>query len=158
MTKEDERAQKREWQKFMEIMHSCIRYGEFTLHSGRKTDWLCDLLLVREMLPTFCYTLKPQYKTVGIELGGFLMSGAMGSGFIRKDGTYYPRKRNEPLIVTLVDDVVTTETSLKAATEVLVGLGLVVGEYICILDRRNQADKTLEVRSLVTAADLGLES
>lgn len=97
--------------------------------------------------------LQPNYPTVGIELGGLLLTEAHGGSFIRKDGTHYSNGY-QPKKVSLVDDVVTTETSMTEAFLALDKLGIEVGEYLCILDRREPANRILAIRSLVTTADL----
>jgi len=136
-------------------VQSCVRFGNFELHSGEKSTWICDLLLIRHLLPAFCYHLKPKHQVVGIELGGMLLAG-LEAGFIRKDMTYYSVRRNLPLVVSLIDDVVTTEISMLKACMALEELGIEVGEYLCVLDRREPDCRTLEVRSLVTADQLDL--
>lgn len=142
----------------LESVRSCITHGDFILHSGQSSTWLCDLLLKwPNWFALWAYALEPSFDPVGIELGGLLLvnAGFNRAGFIRKDGTYYPRTDSH--VVSLFDDVVTTERSLTEASMALDKLGIEVGEFLCVLDRRKPGEKILEVRSLVTAADLGLE-
>ena len=153
----------REKQKIVELLKNhCIRYGDFTLHSGERSTWICDLLLTQVHFRSLMVSLGPRYPTVGIELGGLLLAQAHGGSFIRKDGTYYPNGYFSPKRVSLVDDVVTTERSMVEASLALDAVGIEVGEYLCVLDRRapdRRPDRgIMEIRSLVTAEDLGLSS
>jgi len=141
-----------EKQQNLELVKRCIRYGDFTLHSGQKSGWVCDLLLVQRYFPSFLASLKPTYPVVGIELGGLLLSQP-GGAFIRKDGSYYSNGY-QPIWVSLLDDVVTTEQSMSEASLALDKLGIEVREYLCVLDRRSREHRILEIRSLVTAIDL----
>ena len=140
----------RERAKFLKDIHGCVQHGSFTLHSGGHSEWMCDLLPIRSQFGLYKGLLRPSHRSVGIELGGFLLSG-VGHGLIRKDGSYYPEP-DGPRVVTLMDDVVTTEGSLLMGTEALKDYGVEVAEYLCILDRRINA--TLPLRSLVTANEL----
>lgn len=156
MTADLDQYYQRERQKLLADIGGCIRYGSFHLHSGEESEWLCDLLPLRHMFSMYRYLLKPKHQTVGIELGGYLLSG-LENGIIRKDGTYYESaSRNPPHVVSVMDDVVTTEASLNLAQRVLQTYGIVVAEYLCILDRRKPEIQTLNVRSLVSPTDLSV--
>ena len=141
------------------IKSRCIRYGDFTLHSGIKSTWICDLLVLLPSFPALMLELKPSnFPLVGIEFGGALlvtMAYPTTSGIIRKDGSTYNIPRYKKL--TLVDDVVSTESSFLDAKEYLEASGYEIVEYLAILDRRKEENKTLIIRSLITAEDLGLE-
>jgi len=141
----------------VKTIKSCIRYGDFTLHAGQKSDWICDLLSIRHHLSSYRHLLHPKHQTVGIELGGYLLSG-LDHGLLRKGGAYYETTNRAPprYIVSLMDDVCTTEDSFDLGAGVLAQHGIEVGEYLCVLDRRKPENKNLEIRSLVTAEDLGL--
>lgn len=143
----------------IQVFKDCIKYGDFTLHSGQKSSWIFDALLGREHWSAWLRVLQQVYPPVGIEFGGSLLAQTMGGGIIRQDGTYYePRWLTAPTsLVSLIDDVCTTEASFNRATAELANQGIKVGEYLCLLDRRKLENKTLGVRSLVTAEGLGLE-
>ena len=103
--------------------------------------------------------MNPEYRTVGMELGGALMAMVWDGriGVIRKDGTIYPTGLPHAQ-VCLVDDVGTTESSLNMATEKLARFEIEVAQRICVLDSRLPEFQTLEIKSLVTTKDSGLEN
>jgi len=155
----------------LDIVKSCIKTGDFELHLGQRSSWICDLLDVRSDFEMLICELKPMLPLVGIEFGGVLLvvsqrdvssgSSLISNGIIRKSGEYYPGYYSEysdfKKIVSLVDDVVTTEISMREAELVLNSRGVSVGEYLCVLDRRKDVDKKLKIRSLVTLEQLGYE-
>jgi len=137
-----------------------IIFGNFTLHSGGETYWLFDALRIKEQFTQLMAELSPKFYAVGIEFGGALMSQAFysASGLVRKNGDVYIGERYSQVSrVTLIDDVCTTEASFLAAAERLAFIGLGVHEYMCIMDRRGPEDRKLEVKSLVTVEELGLD-
>lgn len=69
------------------------------------------------------------------------------------------QRRHDPknCRVALVDDVVTTERQFKIAKQAFTVGGLIVAAYFVVLDRRPPEYRTLEVSSLVAAADLDME-
>lgn len=137
-------------------VQQCIKYGNFTLHSGQTSNWICDLLLARNKFNEMMYALWPQYPVIGIEFCGALLafSWSRWAGFLRKDGELYlPSMHNS--IISLVDDVVTTEQSFLEAENILNNRGVEVGERLAIFDRRQNS--TLEIKTLFAAKDFGLE-
>ena len=129
----------------------CIIEGDFTLHSGQRSNWICDLFQVWSTgwFSRFILALDSSYPLVGVEFGGAVLAlcSNRSCGLIRKDGTYIPHW-SRPKEVSLVDDVVTTESSLAEASIALDVLGVQVKEYLCVLDRREPGTEILEVRSL----------
>lgn len=147
-----------------DVLKPCVKYGDFTLHSGQKSTWICDVLELLPRFYDFMLYLHPKFPVVGIELGGALLvtatyffdnSDTPHFGILRKDGSLYGLSSNIKG-VSLVDDVVTSENSFVAATAQLSNMGIHVNEYLCILDRRPEVFKTLPIKSLVTYKDLGL--
>lgn len=145
----------------IDILRPCIKRGLFQLHSGRKTNWRFDVEEAQGHLRTLMLALSPSYDLAGIWLGGskLVLSVDLYAVIVYKTGTVCPGPDGSAKLypVSLVDDVVTTEASFKAAEDALVKNGYVVAERLVVLDRRKLEDKTLSIRSLVTAADLGLE-
>lgn len=157
-------------EEYKDLIRQNIKIGRFVLHSGQQSTWIFDGLPLTSDFLNFMDYLYPQYKTMGIEfLGAILALSYDGNmaGIIRKDGNileppvYGARMNsynNPRKIVTLVDDVVTTEASFNVATHFLKEKGIEVGEYIVLLDRRKEIDKHLEIKSLATSKDFDLPS
>ena len=154
----------------IDIVRSCITVGPSTSHSGLELPWKCDLL---QAIPDLYFMAAKlgiadgNVPVAGIELSGYifaLQSGDLWTILVRKDGSVYcPRPcdlEGHRYPVTLVDDVVTTGASMRAAESALMAHGIEVGDHVCILDRRDefpeQSDRYLEVRSLFKSADLGV--
>jgi len=143
-----------------------ITYGEFILHSGQHSTWIFDAIPLLSDFIDFMVYLDPKFTTMGIEFCGSLLAIAKDggrAGIIRKDGKIYEPpsykicwKRDNRRIVTLVDDVVTTEGSFLSSTRSLAAANIQVGEYIALLDRRPDEERTLDIRSIVSYKDLGL--
>lgn len=117
------------------IFKECYTEGNYVLHSGDSSNFIFDVLKVIhnpifiDYLPTF---LKDDNHLVGIEFGGALIAAMSGRPFsiVRKDGTIYG---NIPDKYTLVDDVVTTEGSLREAIDFIDKYPY---DIKCIIDRR----------------------
>lgn len=127
------------------IFNKCYTEGEYTLHSGDSSNFIFDVLKVVHnpifinYLPTF---LKNDNHLVGIEFGGALIAAMSGKPFsiVRKDGTIYG---SIPDNYTLVDDVVTTERSLREAIDFIDKYPY---DIKCIVDRRvNETAKICSV-------------
>lgn len=146
-------------QSIIDILNRCIIEGEVTLHSGQTSDWLCDIGLAQGWFYHFHTMLQPPEKLVGIEFWGAMLVAAWApvsflAGTVRKDGKVYMATVGHKQ-VALVDDVVTTEATMRHATNLLNAKGYEVWKYYCILDRRKPEDMGLPINSLATAADLG---
>lgn len=156
-----------------------IKFGEFTLKSGRKSDYYVDKYAfatdprclayigshIAHRLPFDVDLLA------GIEIGSIPLATAasLHSGnpylIVRKakkgygtnkliEGTYEQGQK-----VFLVEDVVTTGSSAIDAMHVLRNAGLIVDDVICVVDREEGGCQALEsrgvrVQSLVTASEL----
>lgn len=148
-------------EEILKILRSCIKRGKFQLHAGQETDWRFDIEEVPGDLQLLMMTLSPHYDLAGIDQGGAELACSLNafSVIVYKNGMVYPSLVGFASLhpVSLVDDVVTTEASFKAAEDALLKNGYIVAERLAVLDRRNPEHKTLEIRSLVTAQDLGLD-
>src|SRR4030067_168047 len=133
-----------------EIIKSCKKEGNFTLHSGQKPDHIFDILELlsnRDFLVYFSWFTENDH-LLGIEFGGALLA-SIGSqincnngefSIIRKDGTLYGKI---PDNYVLIDDVVTTENSIRNAIE---KIGKYPSKIKCIVDRRKI--KSLHIESM----------
>jgi len=153
----------------IELINSGIEFGDFKSHSGLNLTWRFDVISLLSVQGELMDHISPMFRTIGIEVGGMLLSCAYeGSlaGIIRKESEgdkvyepqfYYSRYNpSEYPIVTLVDDVVTTEVSIKRAALVLHQHKIKVGEYLCIVDRRPDHLKSLKITSITNHKELGL--
>lgn len=149
-------------------VRNCIEVGEFKSHNGLDLTWRLNALYLIEYYKEFMELLRPRYAVVGIEFCGAMLALSLfgeHAGILRKDGDfrepriYHTWAHNYNLsghkIVTLVDDVVTTEGSFMWATDQLAQRGIAVQEYCVILDRRS-GDRKLSVKALVDHRTLGL--
>jgi len=139
-------------------LKECIVHKDVLLHSGRKSSWIFDILLLRDRLHPIAERLNPQFPPVGIENGGMLLALSLngGNGILRKSGEYYPPMWASRSPISLIDDVVTTETSLRESIKYLEVHEVEVGEILCVLDRRRSNRRSLEVKALVTSEQLGI--
>lgn len=150
------------------LIRQNITIGRYTLHGGQQSTWIFDGLPLLYDFTDFMAYLWPQYKLIGIEFLGSLLSlsyEGSGAGIIRKDGSIkepplFGARMNDikisKRIVTLVDDVVTTEASMLQATYYLKKQNIEVGEYLVLLDRRSDNEKNLDIKSIATSKDFDL--
>lgn len=135
-----------------ELARLCVVRGDFTLHSGEKSDWIFDFgrawgvpKLRRKSLwltPVDTSQLIVFGIPAGIEFWGALeVSRARSHIIIRKDGSVWRRiHKDEDYLrsaVYLFDDVVTTGSSMTKAEATLSKLGHHVVARSCILNRGN---------------------
>jgi orotate phosphoribosyltransferase len=131
-------------------------------HGGRST-WLFEALNIKDHAAQLIDSVHPCAYLVGIELGGAIIASAASRGqcgVLRKASSkgrrlWVPAMNPE---VSLFDDVVTTEGTFREATEYLNLWGIKVVEYLAVMDRRPAELRTLEVRSVCTAEQLGLDT
>ena len=140
------------------IIYTSLIRGDFTLHSGQKSSYLFDVMkLIKnpDFLLDFHDFTRGNF-LVGIELGGAILAAIDGGytkdfAIIRKDGTIYGSPI--PKEYVLLDDVVTTENSLRTATTQLArqlgGIGHYPNEIKCIVDRRGKENKSLHIESML---------
>jgi orotate phosphoribosyltransferase len=89
---------------------------------------------------------------VGVEFGGSILASMYGSenlkfAIIRKDGTIYGSPI--PKRFVLLDDVVTTENSIRSASKLLSNIGHYYDEIKCVVDRRKEENKSLHIESML---------
>lgn len=134
------------------LLRQCMVFGDFPMHSGGSSDWIFDALKILEnryLLWETIGALNLQEPVAGIEYGGSVFSAlALGKNqavpiLVRKEdqesvvycllggrlqATLYPQ-------VTLLDDVVKTGNSMRAAKRALMNRGIEVAREVCILNR-----------------------
>ena len=128
-----------------DIILTCKKEGDFTLHSGEKSSYLFDVMEIinDEFFQQAFINFTRRDMLVGIEFGGAMLVMLVDApfGFVRKDGTIYGYV---PDNYTLVDDVVTTENSIRKAIE---QIGKKPKKIKTIIDRRKI--KTLDIESML---------
>ena len=135
------------------IIHTCLKEGNFTLHSGQKSKYIFDVM---ELISDFNF--KQEFDKfvdgdflVGIEFGGSILSMLNRNknfALIRKDGIIYGNKI--PKKYVLIDDVITTENSVRTAiTQLYKTIGYYPEEIKCVVDRRQHNLKSLHVESML---------
>lgn len=132
------------------LLRRCMVFGDYTMHSGEHSLWLFDCLKLFEDPDLFRQAmdaLKLYWPVAGIEYGGSLLA-AMRAGegnstpiLVRKEseggGIYYAQNSGRAWEhkITLIDDVVTTGTSMWMAKMSLEMEGFKVIRQVCILNR-----------------------
>lgn len=136
-----------------DIILTCKKEGDFTLHSGEKSSYLFDVMELignTKFHHEYTWFIEDEY-LVGIEFGGAVLA-ALGSqyntldiddrfGIVRKNGTLYGYI---PDNYTLIDDVVTTENSIRKAIE---QIGKPPKRIKTVVDRRKI--KTLDIEAML---------
>ena len=168
--------------RFLELkkrVGECIKHGDFTMSSGQKTKWMCDLLECRDLFPYFMEELglTNPHGLFGMETGGYLLArevdtrlqesknkAELGISLIRKTGELYLGQNSyvtsggSNMSVRIIDDVVSTEKTFSLAIDVLNKNKINGGRtFYAVLDRRAKKDVTLKVTSLFTPQDFGLK-
>ena len=157
-----------------ETFKSAIKHGDFTLHSGEQTNWIFDTLTILDDLNLNygylaskfpIYLEKGKLICFGIEFGGAIIAQRLFNtpGIIRKNGDVYIPKFYKKIYhsgtiipalndkVMILDDVVTTESSMRWAEDILKKKDIEVDYRGCILDRRSIDNrKEYPIYSLVT--------
>ena len=165
------------------IRETAYLEGEFTLRSGRKSNYYLDKYLF-ETQPDILKALGEMFAAyvqssttliAGAELGGVSLAAAtsMASGkpyvIIRntkKDyGTAkpYEGKLSDADSVLLVEDIATTGGQVLEAAKLMKGMGAKVERIVSVIDRQEGARENVEeagfvFESLFTKADLGIKS
>ena len=124
-----------------------IKHGKFRLHSGGYTDTFYD---VNEMLTNSRYKVMLQdYMVVsgcdtyvGIVTGGAILASYAINFAMIKDGQLKGKVKGN---YCLVDDVCTTESSLKEAIKII---GRTPSDIFVVVDRRKK--KTLKLTAMYT--------
>lgn len=157
--------------------------GEFTLRSGRKSNYYLDKYLF-ETQPDILRALGEMFATyvadsttliAGAELGGISLAAAtsMASGkpFViirntKKDygtGKPYEGKLTDGDSVLLVEDIATTGGQVLEAAKFINSVGAKVERIVAVIDRQEGARENTEAagfvfESLFTKTDLGIKS
>jgi len=165
------------------IKEAAYLEGDFTLRSGRKSNYYLDKYLfetqpdiLRELGTMFAsYAQESTTLIAGAELGGVALAAstamAAGKPFViirnaKKDyGTAKPfeGKMSDADSVLLVEDIATTGGQVLEAAKLIREIGGKVEAIVCVIDRQEGARENIEeagfrFESLFTKADLGIKS
>lgn len=162
-----------------EMLEKCgaIKYGEFTLTSGKKSSYYVDIKLastepkILKKIATEMSKYVEGDKIAGMELGAVPIASAVSLEterpflMIRKEskghgtGGRIEGKLSEGEKVTVVEDVTTTGGSAVETVKVLRDSGAEVEKVLVVVDRNEGAEKRLreegvELIPLISADDL----
>jgi len=166
---------------FHAIESAALLRGEFTLRSGRKSNYYLDKylfesqpMILRELGVRFARHVTPETSRIaGAELGGVALAAscslASGLPFVivrnAKKG-YGTQKMFEGKIepddrVLLVEDVATTGGQVLEAARTLTEAGAEVERIVAVIDRQEGARENIEsagyiFAALMTKTDLGI--
>ncbi len=163
--------------KYMLEECGAVRYGDFTLTSGKKSKYYVDIKMAStrpEILKVIAEEMAnyvDEDKIAGMELGAVPLATALAletdKPFLmirKKTKSHGTSSRIEGDIkegdtVVVVEDVVTTGGSSVETVQVLRKAGALVDKVIVVVDREEGAEKNLaaedvELISLVDASDL----
>lgn len=166
-------------EKLKEMLEDCgaIKYGDFTLTSGKKSSYYVDIKLastepdiLKEIAEGMSGYIEGD-KIAGMELGAVPIATAVsletGVPFLmvrKKEKRHGTSGRIEGKLkdgekVVVVEDVATTGGSAVETVEVLRDEGAVVDKVIVVVDRKEGASENLEdidaeLISLLSADDL----
>lgn len=163
------------------IRETAYLEGEFTLRSGKKSDYYLDKYLF-ETCPDILQALGEEFARyadnatliAGAELGGVSLAAITavqtGKNWIivrnsKKD--YGTSKMLEGKIsrddrVLLVEDIATTGGQVLEAAKIITGQGAAVDKIVCVIDRKQGARENIEsegfeFESILTKDDLGIK-
>jgi len=163
------------------IKDACYLEGDFTLRSGRKSNYYLDKYrfetkpdILRELGKRFADRCSPETTVIaGAELGGVALAAATSMAadlpFIivrnQKKG-YGTSNEFEGVLeagsgVLLVEDIATTGGQVLEAAQTIVQAGGKVQKIVCVINRQEGARQNIEAagyvfESLFTTADLGI--
>lgn len=135
----------------MKFPEKYIKHGEFTLHSGQTSGIFYDvnaLMADRDLFEEVLRSIPEVNHYVGIATGGAVLARTISylrnAGFsMIKDGEL---KGEVPMGgYLLIDDVATTETSLREAIKII---GKIPSAIFVVLDRRSLENRILGLNSL----------
>lgn len=169
-------------QLFEAIKDKALLRGEFTLRSGRKSNYYldkylfeCEPEILRELAARFARHVGPATTRVaGAELGGVALAAAtaMAAGkpfvIIRNAAKGYGTKKMfEGRLeagdrILLLEDIATTGGQVIEAARTIAEAGATVEKIVAVIDRLEGARQAIEAaghkfESLLTKADLGIE-
>ena len=163
------------------IAQAALLHGEFTLRSGRRSNYYLDKYrfetqpdVLRELGKLFAARIGPNViRIAGAELGAVALAAAAsietGRPFViirnqKKD--YGTSKLIEGILeagdtVALVEDVLTTGGQVLEAAKSLEAAGAKIDKIIGVIDRQEGAREAIQsagytFESLFTTADLGI--
>ena len=146
------------------IAEVALLRGEFTLRSGRKSNYYLDKYRI-ETQPAILRSVAEGLATkipdgtdllAGPELGAIPLVTAVGLDtgipflFVRKKAKEYGTKRvveglyQKGQRVVLIEDVLTTGTQAVIAADSLKEIGLEVLKIVCVIDREEGAREAVE--------------
>ena len=150
-----------------------IKYGDFTLASGKKSSYYIDLRLVASFPHIFRKMIKNLQKLVSektgldnfdslvsVPTGGLVIGSALAIETVKpliyvrdKPKDYGTTKSIEGKIfsgmkVVLIDDVITTGNSVTNAIKQLKDAGLSISDVYVIINRLEGANNTLELEEV----------
>jgi orotate phosphoribosyltransferase len=165
---------------FVAALTACgaLRFGTFTLASGKTSSYYVDIkkaVTQPDLLRTIADAMAPYARgadrIAGVELGAVPIAAAVSLAshkpyvMVRKVAKEHGTKQdfegelNRGERVLLVEDVVTTGGTLRAAVERLRGHGAKIEDVVCVVDREEGGGETLraigvKLHSLLRARDL----
>jgi orotate phosphoribosyltransferase len=154
------------------IMQVAYKAGDFTLSSGKKSDYIFDKYafetrpeLLNAITAHIAEMVHPDTKKLaGMEIGGIplvtalslrtglpfviIRKAAKGHGITRQiEGQLSGGDR-----VALIEDVVTTGGQSLVGMDVLRSAGAVAEDVICVIDREEGGRENIEARDVVFSA------
>ena len=147
------------------ISTNCVRFGEFILSSGAKSNVYVDMRKILSHPAEFMELIRVYAKMVsnlnfdilaGVESGGISFATALGVElkkpiiYVRKESKNHGLKKliegdyREKDIALVVDDVSTTGSSIARAVEALKSNHLIVYDAFVIVDREEGAREKLQ--------------
>lgn len=134
------------------IVGKCLRRGVYKLHSEQTSSYIFDVLEVvteKKFIDYFQRYVVQEKHLIGIEFGGSILASMSRKPYsiVRKDGSVYGSVPDE---YTLVDDVCTTENSIRTAIKLL---GKEPNNIITVVDRRRSHYRLLDIDSIVDTND-----
>jgi len=141
-----------------------VKFGDFTLKSGRRSQYYIDIKVAEtkwEILNEICDRILPFVygnKLAGVELGAIpiVVGVALKSNkdyiIIRKERKDYgTARRYEGTIergdkFTIIEDVVTTASSVLRAAEIIEEEGGIVENIVAVVDREEGGRENIENR------------
>ena len=153
-----------------------VKVGDFTLRSGRKSDLYVDVksalldcggmlivIALERLRQSVC--CGPAIHYVGYGYGGAILCSASAGIFVDRQATIFRGEQkkhglksapigpvpDEDAVIIILEDVVTTEGSIRECLEQVKQCGWSAGkkiEMLTVVDRRLEADKSLPISSL----------
>ena len=164
------------------VKGACYLEGEFTLRSGRKSNYYLDKYrfetrpdILRELDRLFAERVGPETTTIaGAELGGVALAAAASMAadlpfiIVRNTkkgygtGNLFEGVLEKGSRVLVVEDIATTGGQVLEAARAITEAGSKVERIVCVIDRQEGARENIEgagfvFEALFTKADLGIK-